>query len=78
MIEMKEMPCLDYAERLTDDALIDEMNELEHDIFRLIEEYCKDKDFGFGVYIGMADYVRKLTACAWVPGRRNLKAKMED
>lgn len=57
MTKMKEMPRFDYAERLTDDALIDEINELEHDIFRLIEDYCTDKGFGFGVYISIAGYV---------------------
>lgn len=74
MIKMEEIPCLDYAERLTDDALFDEMNELEHAIFRLIEDYCTDKGYGVRAYMNITAYVRNLTACAWVAGIRNHRA----
>lgn len=75
MTEMKEMPCLDYAERLTDDALFDEINGLQYNIFRMLEDYCTDNGCGYGCYMDMVAHVRNLTACAWVAGRRNLRAK---
>lgn len=75
MTEMKEIPHLDYAENLTDDKLFDEINELQYGIFRMLEDYCIDNDWGYGCYMDMVAHVRNLTACAWVAGRRNLKAK---
>ena len=77
MLKMEEIPNIDYAENLTDDNLFDEIDELERHILGIIEGYCKHEDLGFGVYIGMAAYVRDLMACAWEAGRRQLRERPE-
>ena len=78
MLKMDEIPNLDYAENLTDDKLFDEIDEQAYHIFGIIEKYCKNRGLGFGVYIGMAAYVRNLMAYAWEAGRRQLRERPEQ
>ena len=75
MLKMREIPYLNDAENLTDAKLFDEIDELENDICGIIEGYCKHENLGFGVYIGMASYVRNLMAYAWEAGRRQLRER---